>query len=231
MTSTRGSLLVDDGLLRSIKTTYRTLRIGLGSIALALPPVLAIVGFARGVPLQSSLSAYYYTAMRDVFVGVLFAAGAALFLYKGYSRSEDWVLDFAGTFAIGVALFPTKADAGPITVHGVSAVLFFVCLAYVAIFRASETLALITDEDRKRAYQRIYGILGTAMLALPAIAAVLVSAFQIDLEEGSTKTVVFFVESAAIYAFGLFWLVKSHEIHGTQKQQQARPEPGVKQLA
>jgi hypothetical protein len=177
------------------------------------------------------MSAYYHTNMRDAFVGVLFAAGAALYLYKGFSRAEDWALNFAGTFGIGVALFPTRADAGLVTVHGTCAVLFFVCLAYVAVFRATDTLTLIKDRKRVIRYTSIYRGLGVAMLALPVAAAILVSAFQYDLAEGKTKTVVFFVEFAAIYAFGVFWLVKSHEIRRTQADQETHPETALKYLA
>ncbi len=74
-------------LLRSIESTYRVLRIGLGVIALLLPPTLYLFG---PKPLLGSMSAYYYTdQMRDVFVGVLFATGATLGLYKGFSGAED----------------------------------------------------------------------------------------------------------------------------------------------
>jgi hypothetical protein len=86
--STRVPIL-DDELLKSIKATYRLLRLGLGWTAIALPLTLWLVGLARGIPLQGSMSAYYHTDMRDVFVGVLFAAGAGLFLYRGFSKIED----------------------------------------------------------------------------------------------------------------------------------------------
>jgi hypothetical protein len=228
--STRAPIL-DDELLGSIKATYRVLRLGLGSTAIALPLTLWLVGLVRGVPLQGSMSEYYNTDMRDVFVGVLFAAGAGLFLYRGFSRIEDWVLNLAGLFGIGVAIFPVRADAGDLTLHGTCAVLFFVCLAYVAVFRATDTLTLVTDAKRVKRYKSIYRSLGIAMLALPAIAAILVSAFEFDRAEGETKRVVFFVEFAAIWAFGAFWLVKSHEIRRTQKDQESHPESSVRQLA
>jgi hypothetical protein len=125
--STRAPI-VDDELLRSIKETYRVLRLGLGWSAIFLPLTLWLVGLARGVSLQGSMSAYYHTDTRDVFVGVLFAAGAGLYLYRGFSRIENWMLNAAGLFAIGVALFPARADAGRITLHGICAVLFLCVL-------------------------------------------------------------------------------------------------------
>lgn len=225
-----GGRIVDDELLRSIKATYRVLRLGLGWTAIGLPLTLWLVGLARGVALRESMSAYYHTSMQDVFVGVLFAAGAGLVLYQGFSRTENVVLNLAGLFAIGVALFPTKADAGPLTVHGVCAVLFFVCLAYVAVFRATDTLTLVKDQKRVRGYKATYRLLGVLMLGLPAVAAILVSLFEYGRPSDESK-LVFFIEFAAIWAFGLFWLVKSHEIRRTQKEQESAPESPVRQLA
>ena len=224
MTLTTIDPLLDDKLLRSIKATYRTLRLGLGWAAVGLPLTLWLVGLLRDVPLQGSLSAYYNTSMRDVFVGVLFGAGAGLLLYTGFKGKENRVLNLAGVFAIGVALFPTRADAGRITLHGTCAVSFFVCLAYVALFRATDTLVLVKDPKRVAKYKMMYRLLGVAMLVLPVIAATLVSAFEFGQPGGDSK-VVFFVEFAAIWAFGAFWLVKSHEIRRTLKEQDASPAP------
>jgi len=222
--------IVDDELLRSIKATYRVLRLGLGWTAIGLPLTLWLVGLARGVALRESMSAYYHTNMQDVFVGALFAAGAGLVLYQGFSRTENVMLNLAGLFAIGVALFPTEADAGRLTVHGVCAVLFFVCLAYVAVFRATDTLTLVKNPKRVKGYKATYRLLGGLMLALPAAAAILVSVFEYGRPNDDSK-VVFFIEFAAIWAFGLFWLVKSREISRTQKEQEESPELPARQLA
>jgi len=73
------------------------------------------------------MSAYYHTAMREVFVGILFAVGAYLYLYKGFSAVENIALNLAGTFAICIPLFPTPLPgaAGLIAryAHGTSALL------------------------------------------------------------------------------------------------------------
>ena len=45
------------------------------------------------------------------------------------------------------------------------------------------------------------------------------------------KYVVFAVEFAGSWAFGAFWLFKSHEIRRTQKDQESHPESNVRQLA
>lgn len=66
-----------------------------------------------GQSVQQSMSSYYHTDMRDVFVGLLFAIGFFLMLYKGFSRSEDIALNLAGALAMCIALFPTAAGCVP----------------------------------------------------------------------------------------------------------------------
>jgi hypothetical protein len=202
-------------LLQSIEATYRVLRHGLGGVALALPPVLYFGGRFRGVSLRPSISDYYYTNMHDVLVGSLFAAGAALWFYKGFTRNEDLALNLAGLFAVLMALSPPMPLVN-VSIHGTSGVLFFLCLGYVALTRARDTLDLLADQRRKRMYRRTYGTLGMLMLVLPLAAVVLLRVWPYP--EGVEKPVLFFVELGAIYAFGLFWFVKSREIREIQKQ-------------
>jgi len=210
------------GLPISVEKTYRALRYGLGVMALLLPVALAVGGAFKGVSLQASLSAYYHTSLRDVFVGVLFGAGAGLLLYKGFRWDEDWALNFAGVFAVLVALVPTP-QTGRFSLHGTYAVLFFLSLAYVALFTPKLTLELLKEKDRPlaRRYNAAYKILGGAMIVLPAVAAVLFSIWPYP--EGRTRPVIFFVEVGAIYAFGVYWIVKSWEIRTIQKHGVAAP--------
>jgi hypothetical protein len=56
---------------------------------------------------QTSISAYYYTPVQSVFVGVLVALGACLIALRGNTDLEDVVLNFAGMLAPVVALVPT----------------------------------------------------------------------------------------------------------------------------
>ena len=66
--------------------TYITIRIGMAVLGIALPFVLWIGGHLRSdLPLQQSMSAYYHAgggAMRDEFVGLLFALRVLLYLYR-----------------------------------------------------------------------------------------------------------------------------------------------------
>jgi hypothetical protein len=61
--------------------------------------------------LPDSLSGYYYSHMRDVFVGGMWAAGVFLFFYRGHDWIDRWATNLAGLFALGIALFPTTGPA------------------------------------------------------------------------------------------------------------------------
>ena len=122
-------------LRQHIIGTYLNLSFGMALMAALFPMVLWLGGLSEGVSLQSSMSIYYYQgngALRDIFVGILVAIGAFLYLYKGYNNMENIALNMAGLFAIGVAIFPTEyncvTDCSKVTVHKSCAVLFFCVL-------------------------------------------------------------------------------------------------------
>jgi len=83
------------------------LRKAIGIIGISLPFVLAFGKIILGSPgIQSSISGYYYTGMRDVFVGSLCAIAVFMMSYKGYDHRDELAGDLACAFASGVALFP-----------------------------------------------------------------------------------------------------------------------------
>lgn len=213
-------------LKEHVLATYLSLRRGIAWVAIVFPVLLWVGGVLRAdLPLQQSMSAYYHAgggAMRDVFIGVLVAVGAALFLYRGFTKLENIALDLAGVFIVGVAMFPMEWEcAGPcraVSWHGVFAVLFFLCIAYVCIFRASDTLSLIKDADRARRFRRGYRLMGLAMIASPAVAVLLTLFLQPRSEARST---IFFVEAVGVLVFAVYWMVKSREIELSDADQSA----------
>lgn len=221
-----------------ITDTYFFMRVGMGALAFAFPIALWLVGlWLMRIPTQTSLSAYYHSDMRDVFVGVLCAIGFTLFLYKGFSRSEDWALNVAGVLAVGIACFPMLPTAplrcravcgddaclatsalfdrtfDPLIVsqlHGTCAVLFFVAIAYVCGFCAKRTLHLIPDQAMRRRYLRLYQALAMAMVALPAAVALLTKLDPAS-ANGCTDFTVIRVETAGVWVFATYWFVKTYE--------------------
>jgi hypothetical protein len=89
--------------------SYMFLRKTVGWIGSLLPIVLIVgnmIFFTS--PRPYSMSGYYYTDMRNVFVGALCALGVFLVAYAGYDEVDRWITNLAGFCAIGVAFFPTK---------------------------------------------------------------------------------------------------------------------------
>ena len=193
--------------------TYQTLRKALCVIALAFPWLLWIGGYINHVELQPSMSDYYGTGgvMRDWFVGILFCISGLLFVYKGYRPAENLALNLAGILAALVALFPNTSD---LPYHGIFAVCFFLCIAYVCIFCASATLPLV-KEERRAYYRRFYKWLGYAMVISPVIAAILTYALRFR------DSYIFFAELCGVYAFAIYWLVKTKEISETNADRKA----------
>ena len=94
--------------------TYRYLRLSLVGLVLLL---LVSVWIERlgGSALNrrlGSISAYYYTPARSVFVGALVAIGISLVAIVGRRGFEDTALNIAGMLAPVVAFVPTPRGAG-----------------------------------------------------------------------------------------------------------------------
>lgn len=91
--------------------SYLGVRFLIGGIAFTLPFVLIGIDrfFLDGSPVRGSMSAYYHSGAREVFVGGLFMVGGFLLSYmSSRPRTWDFVLSAtAGLLVIIVAIFPT----------------------------------------------------------------------------------------------------------------------------
>lgn len=143
-----------DGLEGShARTTYRYLRIAmavlLGSIVVS---VLYEVAQNPESCLQRSISAYYYTPARAIFVSAVLALGVCLVSLRGNTRIEDAFLNLAGMFAPVVALVPTP-NPGTCTSNS----LFGLPLSGLG-------LADLTDEQRALAVETLQDARNDAVL-------------------------------------------------------------------
>jgi hypothetical protein len=99
-----------DPALAAVKT-YNYLRIALAALVLLLYTSVVLEWWAAGRCLQSSISAYYYTPVHAVFIGVLVTMGVCLVALKGNTDGEDVLMNLAGMLAPAVAFIPTpEAD-------------------------------------------------------------------------------------------------------------------------
>jgi hypothetical protein len=94
--------------------TYRYLRLSLVGLVLLLLGSVFLERFTGVAANQrlGSISAYYYTPSRSVFVGALVAIGISLAAIVGRRGFEDSALNIAGMLAPVVAFVPTPRGAG-----------------------------------------------------------------------------------------------------------------------
>jgi hypothetical protein len=90
-----------------VDVSYLNLRLCIGVLGIALPFILRI-GSAIFPPDPYSVSAYYYSAMRNILVASLCVLGIFLLTYQGYDKLDSRITNICGAATIGVALFPTS---------------------------------------------------------------------------------------------------------------------------
>ncbi|WP_433285533.1 DUF998 domain-containing protein [Pseudonocardia sp. CA-142604] len=202
---------------RNAVLSYMSLRRSVGAIGVALPPVLAIgAAVLFDVGLLSSVSAYYYTGMRGVLVGSLCAIGVFLLSYR-FGKADDLLGDVAGIAAIGLALFPTAPEGGGTgwvqvvgVVHLVFAAVFFIALAIFSLFLFTRTDGDMTP--RKIVRNVVYRVCGWVIVAC-LVLAVLTDLFVGDAVKVEYRP-LFWLETVAVLAFGVSWLVKGEALLG-----------------
>ncbi|MGB0958848.1 MAG: hypothetical protein ACPGVK_01245 [Halocynthiibacter sp.] len=223
--------------------SYLTIRQAIGWIGVLLPIVLIGFGYGLGI-FQPSISAFYYTALREVFVAALCAVGMFLIAYKGYEkRTGEWISDrfmstIAGFGALGVIFFPSASTSLKCTdglcrqdfsefpslanmfiaddmhienIHIISAFTFFIALSIMCLvnFRRGHKNEIPCTAKRQR--NLIFQICGVLILICLALMA-----FYIRIPRHNPAlfqtlydmSFLFYVESIAIWAFGVSWLVK-----------------------
>ena len=190
--------------------SYRTLRRVVGVLGVALPIVLMLWGFALlgRVEILPSISDYYSLRTRDAFVGILFAIGWFLFSYRGHERKDDIAGDLACLFALAVAVFPNSGAGWEKVVHFGSAMLLFLVLAYFSIFLFTKSGGSPTP--RKLTRNRVYRACGIVMVA--CIALIGIYTLLLKCTSLSDLHPVFWLESIALWAFGISWFVKGETL-------------------
>lgn len=214
--------------------SYLLLRTTVGWIGMLLPFVLLVGNVVMSSTRPDSMSGYYYTPMRNIFVGSLCALGVFLIAYDGYDNVDRWITNIAGAGLIGVALCPTK-PSGPLATwqevvgdfHVAFAACTFTALGLMALRFAKrgvtpagqDTMGSVrhglgfaagppgaaTPRLEILAY-RICGCVILACVALAGLSNLLPSA------DFASWPVLFILETIAVVAFGVSWFVKGGTI-------------------
>jgi hypothetical protein len=175
--------------------------------------------------LPSSVSGYYYSPVRNIFVGALCALGLFLIAYVGSDLGDRVITDLAGVFAVGVAFFPTTPTvASPPSatcetvaqlstrqhfigdIHVVSSGLFFLFLAWMAIRFSTDSPQPTPQEQRRN---RIYVICAIVIVAI--VAAAIITNFLPAADRPSFPW-LFLYEAVGIFAFGVSWFVQGQAL-------------------
>jgi hypothetical protein len=216
--------------------SYYQLRVAIGVIGIALPFALmigeSIVKFlfpdARGP--QHSMSEYFYTSMRGVFVGSLCAIGVFMGSYRGYDRRDRVAGWFACICAIGVALFPVNPIPNypdwrhfiGVAHYAFAATLFstlgYFCLALFTMHKprdAKTPAKPMTAEKKQR--NLVYKVCGLTIFSCIAGIAISQLLFLNDWSPFKNDLIinlapVYWLEALAVVSFGLSWLVKGELI-------------------
>jgi hypothetical protein len=212
--------------LRYIRS-FLILRLGIGLGGMTLPFVLVLVdGLAfSGDPFpRDSISAYYYSAMRDLMVGAICATGVFLLAYKVTERNLDNTLStLAGLAALTAALSPPRLPAGftpsPLQnlvgqdvtawTHFVSAVIFISCLAVSSFFFGVREGARPAQKGKlPPAFWRIFHWVCAGLI----VAALLwMGSYELFSHWGPSDTLLL-GETLSLVAFGASWLLKGFEL-------------------
>ena len=219
--------------------SYTLLRQVVGWIGTLLPIVLLVgVAISSTQARPDSMSGYYYTDMRNVFVGALCALGAFLGAYDGYDDLDRWITNIAGFCAIGVAFCPTKPTVcvpGPHAcpassvallstgqqvvgdIHVFFAVTTFVMLGLMALrFAKGGKTPSGRDILRENFIYRASGITILSCVLLAVLSNLLPASVN------AHWPLLFIFEAVAVFSFGVSWFVKGRTMEGIRNRIRSR---------
>lgn len=216
--------------------SYLLIRTVVGLLGVALPTVLILADWlliGGEAELRGSLSAYYHSPARDLFVGTLFVVGVLLMTYLAAQRDtwDFWLSLVAGVSALAVALLPTPRPGLPATarrcgeeprprgcsgvqqalgetltgaLHFVAAAVFILCLAAMCFLFAHRAV-------------RYDGALGVARFFRGAGVVILLAVGWAGLGslagiEADGLAALYLGEVVAVYAFGVCWIVTGRRL-------------------
>jgi hypothetical protein len=188
----------------------------IGLLGFFLPIACIIIGWnENGLVIQRSISAYYHTSARDLFIAIMVVVSAFLLSYRGYNLRDRVITYISGFAAALTALFPTtisiEAASTEIrlgvlhlpeklsgTLHLVSASILFAFFAVQSIFLFTKSLS--------RWRNIIYRICGITIVLSLIVLLVLFATDRIQLLH--SMKIVFILEVIMLAAFGLAWVIK-----------------------
>jgi hypothetical protein len=226
----------------SLRLTELWSRAVVGIIGIALPIAFILgegLSLKGGVHVRGSLSAYYHTSMRDIFVAALCVTGFFLATYMaGRSNHDFWLSFVAGVAVLGVVFFPTmrphlppdapRCGATPSPqgcsftqqllgerpvawIHFALAVIFILSLAAMCFFVFAKGEKERSEKPEMATAPRMATIVSACGWAiLGAVAWVAIGGLlKVTVWE---LTPLYVGELISVWAFGFAWLVKARDL-------------------
>lgn len=195
---------------------YAFLQRVVGVLAISLPFIVGLGNFASGGHhLQGSISAFYYTHMGNWFVGTLCALAVFFLSYNikplpGH-HVDKYITRGTSVMAVMVAMFPTTSSMPDQSgasmwvgrVHITCATALFALLGALSMFFFTKFDPSAGMTARKVQRNRLYRACGATIFGCIVLIAVV---YATSVPESWHS--VFFLESIAVVAFGVSWLVK-----------------------
>jgi hypothetical protein len=212
--------------LRYVRS-YLMLRLGVGVGGVALPFILVFCDglLFDGDPFpRDSMSAYYYSGMRDLMVGAICSISVFLLAYKVAERNLDNTLSVvAGVAALAAALSPPRLpegiDPSPLQelvgnevtawTHFLAAVVFIIALAVLSVFFGLREGTRNPQEGKLppkfwRAYHWVCaGLIAAALLWM--------GSYELFSHWGPSQTLLY-AQTLSLCAFGASWLLAGLEL-------------------
>lgn len=210
-------------------SAYHRVRIALGLLGFALPLLLALTGLLVDGRVQPSISDFFHTSARDLFVGGLTAIAVFLVTHQGLgcadgdkkcrSRLGAVFAMLAGISALGVALVPNEAEAvttlsqellglqrAPALHYG-SATLFYLMMSLTCLM----IYARQTTGWEKRFHKAMGWTVWSAGWAVMLLTYWKRGGAGPELQAFTeANNLIFWDESLGVWAFCLSWLVQAH---------------------
>lgn len=159
------------------------LRRVVGALGVSLPLVLVIIAGER-----ESISAYWHSPARDVFVGWLVAIAVCLAAYRGHDAADKWCARIAAAGLLVLIYLPTGGATGPYHLAGA-----------LTFFGASAALCWR------------FGM-GSRPRTFRALSAGMVACIAWALAAGLAGGSIFAPEAVAVVSFGAGWLIKGRTL-------------------
>lgn len=212
--------------------SFTRVRLALGFLGLSLPLILILGGIldqpridVATSRIEPTISDFYHTTYRDIFVGSLCAIGVFLISYRGYRRgpgewiNDDWLATIAGLAAFGLAFFPNEGGGDAVVsmtqkmvgtqwapvLHYSFALVFFLSLAGFCLYKFPKT-----SRPWRRKIYIFCGRVILGVLVLTAISVLFKRVIGGPIADFVLEySLIFWFEAFGVWAFAISWIVKS----------------------